>query len=327
MNRICSAVVVAIGALSTAVTLAPPTTAQVANYPSRPIKLLVGASAGGTTDTMARAIAQEMTVVMGVPVLVENRPGAGGNLAADAVAKAPPDGYTLLVSFTSHTINATLYPRLPFDPVADFTPISMIATVPSLLVGNPKVAAPDLPSLIALAKTKPESLTIAIGGIGSSLHLAGDQFKMMAGVKILNVPYKGTSPAMTDVLGGQVDLMFISLVTGTAQVRAGKLRAYGVTTAQRQLSFPDLPAIGEVVTGFESTAWFGVFGPAKLPAAVTDKLNATITDALKGTKLRERLQSEGASPVGNSAAEFAAFVRADVDRWAPVVRQSGATPD
>ena len=327
MNRICSAVVAAIGALSTAVTLAPPTTAQVANYPSRPIKLLVGASAGGTTDTMARAIAQEMTVVMGVPVLVENRPGAGGNLAADAVAKAPPDGYTLLVSFTSHTINATLYPRLPFDPVADFTPISMIATVPSLLVGNPKVAAPDLPSLIALAKTKPESLTIAIGGIGSSLHLAGDQFKMMAGVKILNVPYKGTSPAVTDVLGGQVDLMFISLVTGTAQVRAGKLRAYGVTTAQRQLSFPDLPAIGEVVTGFESTAWFGVFGPAKLPAAVTDKLNATITDALKGTKLRERLQSEGASPVGNSAAEFAAFVRADVDRWAPVVRQSGATPD
>ena len=327
MNRICSAVVVAIGALSTAVTLAPPTTAQVANYPSRPIKLLVGASAGGTTDTMARAIAQEMTVVMGVPVLVENRPGAGGNLAADAVAKAPPDGYTLLVSFTSHTINATLYPRLPFDPVADFTPISMIATVPSLLVGNPKVAAPDLPSLIALAKTKPESLTIAIGGIGSSLHLAGDQFKMMAGVKILNVPYKGTSPALTDVLGGQVDLMFISLVTGTAQVRAGKLRAYGVTTAQRQLSFTDLPAIGEVVTGFESTAWFGVFGPAKLPAAVTDKLNATITDALKGTKLRERLQSEGASPVGNSAAEFAAFVRADVDRWAPVVRQSGATPD
>ena len=327
MNRICSAVVAAIGALSTAVTLAPPTTAQVANYPSRPIKLLVGASAGGTTDTMARAIAQEMTVVMGVPVLVENRPGAGGNLAADAVAKAPSDGYTLLVSFTSHTINATLYPRLPFDPVADFTPISMIATVPSLLVGNPKVAAPDLPSLIALAKTKPESLTIAIGGIGSSLHLAGDQFKMMAGVTILNVPYKGTSPAVTDVLGGQVDLMFISLVTGTAQVRAGKLRAYGVTTAQRQLSFPDLPAIGEVVTGFESTAWFGVFGPAKLPAAVTDKLNATITDALKGTKLRERLQSEGASPVGNSAAEFAAFVRADVDRWAPVVRQSGATPD
>ncbi len=317
----------AVGVLTVVGMLTPTTTAQEMNYPSRPIKLMVGASPGGTTDTMARAIAQEMTVAMGRPVLVENRPGAGGNLAADAVAKAPPDGYTLLVSFTSHTINATLYPKLPFDPITDFTPISMIATVPSLLVGNQKIAAPDLPSLIALAKAKPESLTIAIGGIGSSLHLAGDQFKMMAGVKILNVPYKGTSPALTDVLGGQVDLMFISLVTGTTQVRAGKLRAYGVTTAQRQPSFPDLPAIGEVVAGFESTAWFGVFGPAGLPAAVADKLNATIAEALHGAKLRERLQSEGASPVGNSAAEFAAFVRADVDRWAPVVRHSGATPD
>lgn len=327
MNRNCRAVVAAVGVLTVVGMLTPTTTAQEMNYPSRPIKLMVGASPGGTTDTMARAIAQEMTVAMGRPVLVENRPGAGGNLAADAVAKAPPDGYTLLVSFTSHTINATLYPKLPFDPITDFTPISMIATVPSLLVGNQKIAAPDLPSLIALAKAKPESLTIAIGGIGSSLHLAGDQFKMMAGVKILNVPYKGTSPALTDVLGGQVDLMFISLVTGTTQVRAGKLRAYGVTTAQRQPSFPDLPAIGEVVAGFESTAWFGVFGPAGLPAAVADKLNATIAEALHGAKLRERLQSEGASPVGNSAAEFAAFVRADVDRWAPVVRHSGATPD
>ena len=162
-----------------------------------------------------------------------------------------PDGYTLLVSFTSHTINATLYPKLPFDPVADFTPISMISTVPSLLVGNPKLPAQDLKELIAIAKAKPDTLTIAIGGIGSSLHLAGDQFKMMADVRILNVPYKGTAPALTDVLGGQVDLMFISLVTGSAQVQAGKLRAYGVTTAQRQPSFPDLPAIGEVVKGFE----------------------------------------------------------------------------
>ena len=226
-------------------------TTRADDYPSKPIKLLVGASPGGTTDTMARAIAQPLSVSLGKPVLVENRPGAGGNLAADAVAKSAPDGYTLLVSFTSHTINATLYPKLPFDPVADFTPISMISTVPSLLVGNPKLAAQDLKELIAIAKAKPDTLTIAIGGIGSSLHLAGDQFKMMADVRILNVPYKGTAPALTDVLGGQVDMMFISLVTGTAQVRAGKLRAYGVTTAQRQPSFPDLPAIGEVVKGFE----------------------------------------------------------------------------
>jgi tripartite-type tricarboxylate transporter receptor subunit TctC len=297
------------------------------DYPSRPIKLLVGASPGGTTDTMARAIARPMSISLGAPVLVDNRPGAGGNFAADAVAKSAPDGYTLLVSFTSHTINATLYPNLPFDPVTDFTPISMIATVPSLLVGRPTLPAKDLPALIALAKAKPETLSIAIGGIGSSLHLAGEQFKMMAGIRMLNVPYKGTAPALTDVLGGQVDIMFISLVTGSAQVRAGKLRAYGVTSAQRQASFPDLPAIGEVVKGFESTAWFGVFGPAKLPAAITTKLNSAIVAALNDPGLRKQLQTEGATPAGSSAEEFAAFVRQDVKRWAPIVRESGARPD
>jgi tripartite-type tricarboxylate transporter receptor subunit TctC len=305
--------------LLAAVCLAGLTTAQAETYPSRPIKLLVGASAGGTTDTMARAIAQPLSASLGQPVLVENRPGAGGNLAADTVAKATPDGYTLLVSFTSHTINATLYPKLPFDPVTDFTPISKIATVPSLLVGNPKLPAQNLNELIALAKAKPDKLTIAIGGIGSSLHLAGDQFKMMADLRILNVPYKGTAPALTDVLGGQVDMMFISLVTGTAQVKAGKLRAYGVTSAQRQPSFPDLPAIGEIVKGFESTAWFGVFGPAKLPPEITAKLNGAIVTALNDPKMREQLEKEGATPAAGSSAEFAAFVRDDVKHWAPIV--------
>jgi tripartite-type tricarboxylate transporter receptor subunit TctC len=302
-------------------------TAQADDYPSRPIKLLVGASAGGTTDTMARAIAQPLSKSLGQPVLVENRPGAGGNLAADTVAKAAPDGYTLLVSFTSHTINATLYPKLPFDPVTDFTPISKIATVPSLLVGNPKLMAQNLNELIALARARPDKLSMAVGGIGSSLHLAGDQFKMMADLRILNVPYKGTAPALTDVLGGQVDMMFISLVTGTAQVRAGKLRAYGVTSPQRQPSFPDLPAIGEVVKGFESTAWFGVFGPAKLPPDITSKLNGAIVAALNDPKMREQLEKEGATPAPGSAAEFAAFVRDDVKHWAPIVKQSGARPD
>jgi tripartite-type tricarboxylate transporter receptor subunit TctC len=317
----------AAGLMIASLLLVPQPLAQAENYPSRPIKLLVGAPPGGTTDTMARAIAQPLSTSLGRPVLVENRPGAGGNLAADAVAKAAPDGYTLLVSFTSHTINATLYPKLPYDPVADFTPISMIATVPSLLVGNPTLPAQDLAALIALARAKPGTLSIAIGAIGSSLHLAGEQLKMMAGVQILNVPYKGTAPALTDVLGGQVDLMFISLVTGAAQVHAGKLRAYGATSAQRQLSFPDLPAIGEVVPGFESTAWFGMFGPAKLPADVTTKLNTAIRAALDDPRMREQLQTEGATPAGISPAEFAAFVRDDVKRWAPIVKQSGARPD
>lgn len=303
-----------------------PLAAHAETYPSKPIKLIVGASPGGTTDTMARIIATPLSNSLGKPVLVENRPGAGGNLAADAVAKSPPDGHTLLVSFTSHTINATLYPKLPFDPVADFTAIGMISTVPSMLVGNPKVAAKDLKELIALAKASPDKLTMGIGGIGSSLHLAGDQFKMMADVRILNVPYKGTAPALTDVLGGQVDLMFISLVTGSVQVRAGKLRAFGVTSAKRQASFPDVPAIGEVVPGFESEAWFGLFGPAKLPADVTKKLNDALVAAVNEPSMRAHLSREGATPASMGASQFADFVRADIQKWAPIVRRSGATP-
>ena len=298
-----------------------------ADYPVRPIRLLVGASPGGTTDTMARTIAEPLAARFGQPVLVENRPGAGGNIVAEAVAKSTPDGYTLLVSYTSHTINATLYPKLPFDPVADFSPIAMISTVPSMLVGNPKLPARDLRALIALAKERPGTLTIAIGGIGSSLHLAGERFKMMTGLNILNVPYKGTAPALTDVLGGQVDLMFISLVTGAAQVRAGNLRAYGVTSAARQPALPAVAAFGEIIPGVESQAWFGVVGPAKLPDEIVDKLNRAILGALEDAKMRERLVQEGANPAALTPAEFAAFVRQDIERWAPVVRASGAKPN
>ncbi len=297
------------------------------DYPSRPIKLLVGAPPGGTTDTIARAIAGPMAAALKQPVLVENRPGAGGNLAAETVARSVPDGYTLLVSFSSHTINATLYPSLPYDPAADFTAITKVATVPSLLVGNPKLPFTDLKTLIAAAKQKPDKLTIAIGGIGSSLHLAGEKLKMMTGARLLNVPYKGTAPALTDVLAGHVDLMFISLVTGAAQVRAGNLRAYGVTSPQRQQSFPEVPAIGETVPGFESNAWFGLFGPAKLPPEITEKLHTVVVEGLADPTLRERLQNEGATPVGDTPSEFAAFVRQDIEHWAPIVKASGATPN
>jgi tripartite-type tricarboxylate transporter receptor subunit TctC len=301
--------------------------AQAEDFPARPIKILVGAPAGGTTDTMARAIADPMAAALKQPVLIENRPGAGGNLAAAAVAKSAPDGYTLLVSFSSHTINATLYPSLPYDPVADFTPITMIARVPSLLVGRADLPAKDLKELIALAKSQPHKLTIGIGGIGSSLHLAGEKFKLMTGVDLLNVPYKGTAPALTDLLGGQIDLMFISLVTGSEQVRAGKMRAYGVTSDKRQDAFPDLPAIGEAVPGFESTAWFGVFAPAHLPDAITQRLHSTIAAALSEPRLRAQLKTEGATAVGNMPKEFATFVREDIERWAPVVKASGAKPN
>ena len=316
-SQLCAAIAV----------LMPLQMAGAEDFPARPIKILVGAPAGGTTDTMARAIADPMAAALKQPVLVENRPGAGGNLAAAALAKSAADGYTLLVSFSSHTINATLYPSLPYDPVADFTPITMIARVPSLLVGRTNLPATGLKELIALARTQPHKLTIGIGGIGSSLHLAGEKFKLMTGVDLLNVPYKGTAPALTDLLGGQIDLMFISLVTGTEQVRAGKLHAYGVTSDKRQAMFPDLPAIGEAVPGFESTAWFGVFAPAGLPDAITQKLYATIVAALAEPRLREQLKTEGATSVGNTPKEFTAFVREDIERWAPVVKASGAKPN
>jgi tripartite-type tricarboxylate transporter receptor subunit TctC len=296
-------------------------------YPARPVKILVGASPGGTTDTLAREIAQDMTRTLGRPVIVENKAGAGGNLAADAVAKSPPDGYTLLVSFTSHAINATLYPQLPFDPVADFTAISMIATVPSILVAGPRLSARSVSDVIAAAKAKPDGLTFAIGGIGSSVHLAGEQFKMRTGVAILNVPYKGTSPAMTDVLGGQVDMMFASVVTATPHIKAAKLRALGVTSAQRLALLPDVPAIAETVPGFESRAWFGLFGPARLPPEITATLHRAVATALRTPEIRARLEQEGATPVGSAPAEFSNFVREDVKRWAPIVKASGAKPE
>jgi len=301
--------------------------AQAPAFPAKPIRLLVGASAGGTTDTLARAIGGEMSRFLGQPVVVENKAGAGGNIAAESVARAPADGYTLLVSFTSHTINASLYPKLPFDPVDDFTPITMIATVPSILVGNPTLPASDVKELIALAKSNPGKLNFAIGGIGSSLHMAGALFKMRAGVFIVDIPYKGTAPALADVLGGQVELMFISAVTGTAQVRAGKLKAFGVTSAARLAALPDVPAIGETLPGFESNAWFGVFGPARLPREVTQNLYEAVTGSLATPELKGRLAAEGASAVGSTPDLFAAFVREDVKRWAPVVKYSGAKPE
>ena len=315
----------AAGALALTCAIAPQARAE--DYPSRPIRLIVGAPPGGTTDTMARSIAVPMAAALKQSVVVENKPGAGGNIAADMVAKSPADGYTLLVSFSSHTINASLYSHLPYDPAADFTAITKIATVPSLLVGSPKLAAKDLTALIALAKEKPDKLTIGIGGIGSSLHMAGEKFKLMTGVRLLNVPYKGTAPALTDLLGGNIDLMFISLVTGAQQVHAGNLRAYGVTSTERQKAFPDVPAIAEVVPGFESNAWFGVFGPAKLPPEITKKLNAVIVAGLADPEMQKRLKTEGATPVGDTTEEFSAFVRDDIKRWAPIVKASGATPN
>jgi tripartite-type tricarboxylate transporter receptor subunit TctC len=288
------------------------------------IRIIVGAPPGGTTDTLARTIAPEMGRALGRSIVVENRPGAGGNIAADLVAKAAPDGNTLLMSFTSHAINASLYPNLPFDPIKDFTPLTNVATSPSMLVVHPSLPAKTLQEFIALTKSRPGKFNFAIGALGSSLHLAGDAFKMQAGVFVVNVPYRGTAPALTDLLGGQVEAMFGAIGNVQSHVRSGKLRALGVTTSQRLAAFPDVPAIAEALPGFESSAWFGLFGPSRMAPELAKRLSDAARGALQTPEVRRRLDTEGASPVGNSPAEFTAFVQDEITRWRKVVRYSGA---
>lgn len=304
-----------------------PLTARAEIAGGKPIRLLVGAPAGGTTDTLARTIGQEMSQELGQPVVVENRPGAGGNIAADLVSKSAPDGATLLMSFTSHTINASLYKKLPFDPVNDFTPITLVATVPSVLVATPKLPANNIPELIRLARAQPGKLNFGIGSVGSSVHLAGDMFKMMTGTYIVNIPYKGTTPALTDLLAGQIDLMFASTMNVAPHVKAGKLKVLGVTSPAPLPQFPGAAPIGATVKGFESSAWFGLFGPANLPHEVTQALYQAARKGLETPTVKKRLEADGAQPLGTPPEAFAAFVRQDIKRWASVVKYSGATPE
>ena len=294
---------------------------------SAPIRILVGAPPGGSTDTLAREIAPEMGRLLGRTVIIENKSGAGGNLAAGTVAKAAPDGHTLLLSFTSHTINATLYPKLPFDPVADFTPLTMVATSPSVLVAHPSLPVRNLKELIAYARARPGQLNFALGGIGSSLHLAGEAFKLQAGVFIVNIPYRGTAPAVADVVAGNVPLMFAAVGNTRGLVQAGKLRALGVTSATRLPQFPEVPAIAEVLPGFESSAWFGLFGPAKMAPDLVKRVSDAARAAVMTDAMKKRLEADGGTPVGNPPEEFARFVVADVSRWARLVKYSGAKPD
>lgn len=292
-----------------------------------PVRILVGAPAGGSTDTMARAIAQAMGQQLGRTVVVENRPGAGGNLAAEAVAHAAPDGQTLLMSFTSHAINASLYPRLPFDPVKDFTPLTLVSTSPSVLVAHPSLPANSVAELVALAKAKPGQLNFAIGALGSSLHLAGEAFKLKAGVFIVNIPYRGTAPAVQDVLAGQVELMFAAVGNVQQHIRAGKLKALGVTSPQRLPALPEVPSLAETLPGFESNAWFGLFGPAKMAPDVSRTWSDAARAAVQSPEVRRRIEAEGATAVGNSPQEFGRFVVADMARWRDLVKYSGAKPE
>lgn len=291
------------------------------------IKLLVGATPGGGTDIVARALAQELSTRLGRQVIVENRPGAAGNIAAQAVAKAAPDGSTLLLSYTSHVINPTLYDKLPFDPVADFTPLTGIARLPAILVAKPSLKANNVRELISLAKTQPGKLSIAIAGLGSSNHLAGEVIKLEGGIDITSVPYKGTGPALQDVVGGQIDMAIAGVASVQQLVKSGKVKALGVTSATRLAEFPKVPAIAEALPGFEFSSWYGLFGPAGMSNDVADNLAKAAREALTSPAMRERFQSEGLIPMGSERGQFAAFVKSEIPRWGKIVKATGAKPE
>ena len=297
------------------------------NYPSRPIRLVVPYPPGGPLDIMARAIGQKLTEAWNQAVVVDNRPGAGGNIGADLVAKSPADGYTLLMgAVATHAINPSLYGRLPYDPVKDFAPVALVAQVPNILVVNPSVPVRSVKELIDLARARPGYLNFGSGSTGSTGHLAGELFNTMAGVRMVHIPYKGGAPAMTDLLAGQVQLMFDNLANALPNVRAGRLRALAVTTLARSPAMPDLPTIAESgLPGFDLTTWFGLMVPAGTPTEIVSRLNAEIVRALNAKDMRERLEKMGAGPpADNTPAHFAAFIRAEAAKYAKVVRDSGA---
>jgi len=285
--------------------------------------------AGGPLDTVARLLGQKVSVAFEPLVNVDNRPGAGGNIGADFVAKSAPDGYTILMgAVATHAINPTLYGHIPYDPVADFIPITQVASTPNVLVVNPSVPAKDVREFVAYAKANPGKLNFGSGSTGSAGHLAGELFKTMAGVDMTHVPYKGAGPAMQDLVAGQIQLMFDNLASCLGQIRAGKVRALAVTTGKRTSLAPELPTIAESgLPGFDINAWFGVFAPARTPQPVVDLLYTEFTRALAMPDVRQKMVDLGAEPVGNKPAEFAAYIRSEKDRYARVIKASGAKVD
>jgi len=299
------------------------------NYPSKPIRLVVPFTPGGSTDILARVIGMKLTEAWGKQVVIDNRPGAGGNIGVDLVAKSPADGYTLVMGHIgTFGVNPTLYPKLPYDPIRDFQPITLVALVPNMLSVNPALPAKSVKELVALAKAKPGTINFGSGGNGSAAHLAGEYFKLMSKTAITHIPYRGTSPAVTDLIAGQIQMIITGVPPTLNFVKTGKLRALGVATSKRLALLPDLPTIAEAgVPGYEATQWYGVLAPAGTPRPIVARLNAEMAKAIKGPDVREKLAADAAEPVGNSPEEFGAFIKKEIARWAPVVKASGARPE
>jgi tripartite-type tricarboxylate transporter receptor subunit TctC len=294
-------------------------------YPNRPIRLLVGLPPGGATDVMARIVAAKLGDALGQQIVVENRPGSGGLIAADTAAKAPPDGHTLLFGAISYSaVFASLYKKLPYDPVKDFAPISLVTKVPNVLVVNPATPVRTVSELIAYAKANPGKLSYGSSGNGTSLHLSMEMLKKQTGIEVVHVPYKGGPAAVVDLLAGRIHIMCDNLPGQIAHVKSGRTRALAVTTAKRNFQLPEVPTMMEAgVPGFEVTVWYGVFAPARVPQPILKKLNAELVKTLKMPEIRERMAEYGAEPAPTTREEFAAFQKAEVAKWAKVVKDSG----
>jgi len=295
-------------------------------YPTQPVRIIVGFAAGSASDITARLMAQRLSERLGQQFVVENRPGAGGNIGTEAVAKAPSDGHTLLLVTPSLAINATLYERLNYDFNRDIAPVATMIHQPNVMVVNPSVPAKTVPEFIAYAKANPGKINFASSGNGSSNHLAGELFKMMAGIDIVHVPYRGGGPALTDLIGGQVQVYFGAPSTSIEAVRAGKLRVLAVSTVTRWEGLPDVPTVGEFVPGYEVITWFGLCAPRNTPAAIVNKLNKEINTALADPKMRARISDMGASPFAGSSSDFGKLIAEETEKWRKVIRSANIKP-
>jgi len=297
-------------------------------YPDKPIRLIVPQPPGGTSDILARVLALKLAENLRQQIIIDNRAGASGTIGTDLAAKSPPDGYTLVLVYTTHATTPGIYGKLPYDPVADFAPITLAAAAPLLLVVHPKIPVTSVKELIAYAKTRPGELNFCSAGNGSGSHLAGELFNTMTGVKLTHIPYKGSGLAITELIGGQVQLMFAGIVPIDPHVKSGRVRSIAVSSAKRSVAVPQVPTVAESgLPGFEVVGWYGVLAPARTPHPIVARLHNEFIKILQTQDIRDRLLSEGAEPVGNTPAEFTAFIKTDIGRWAKVIKAAGAKLD